>query len=363
VELLIGLIHRINARAERRVEKELIGELANVPGKRGIFTRLVDAALEHPDDTVRDALYPAVPGGVKTLTALARELKATEKAVAERVRYQLRGSCSHYYRRMLAPLLAALEFRCNNSAYRPVMDAIGLLARYAGDGSGQKHYPASERVPVDGVRGVLQDVEQVDSAPPPLDLGLERAEVPRLGQLLELGDAHPGAALPGYDPDPAAGALRQGGVEPGEYLEKAALRAGQQPPLSGAGWKTKLETVAQARSMTSAQVASITRDRPTFTTIVETAGSEAGDEALTSDLSLVCWMVASGIAHARLWAALSSVLDRTDVPGASTPVAAAIRLSASDKALAAIAGVTTSMTSAGWRLYDRRCSDLRRSLA
>jgi hypothetical protein len=74
-------------------------------------------------------------------------------------------------------------------------------------------------------------------------------------------------------------------------------------------------------------------------------------------------MVASGIAHARLWAALSSVLDRTDVPGASTPVAAAIRLSASDKALAAIAGVTTSMTSAGWRLYDRRCSDLRRSLA
>jgi len=32
VELLIGLIHRINARAERRVEKELIGELANVLG-------------------------------------------------------------------------------------------------------------------------------------------------------------------------------------------------------------------------------------------------------------------------------------------------------------------------------------------
>lgn len=28
VELLTGLIHRINARAERRVEKELIGELA-----------------------------------------------------------------------------------------------------------------------------------------------------------------------------------------------------------------------------------------------------------------------------------------------------------------------------------------------
>jgi hypothetical protein len=128
VELLTGLIHRINARAERRVEKELIGEVANVPGKRGIFTRMIDAALEHPDDTVREALYPVVPGGVKTLSALARELKATERAVAERVRYQLRGSYSHYYRRMLVPLLAALEFGCNNSAYRPVMDAIDLLA-------------------------------------------------------------------------------------------------------------------------------------------------------------------------------------------------------------------------------------------
>jgi TnpA family transposase len=151
VELLIGLIHRINARAERRVEKELVGTLASVPGKRGIFTRIVDAAIEHPDDTVREAVYPVVPGGVKTLSALARELKATERAVAEKVRYQLRGSYSHYYRRMLAPLLAALEFRCNNSAYRPVMDAIDLLARYAGTDSDQRLYAASEKVPIDGV--------------------------------------------------------------------------------------------------------------------------------------------------------------------------------------------------------------------
>ncbi len=94
VELLIGLIHKINARAERRVEKELIGELVTVRGKRGIFTKIVDAAIDHPDDTVRDALYPVVPGGVKTLDALARELKATERAVAEKVRYHLHGSYS-----------------------------------------------------------------------------------------------------------------------------------------------------------------------------------------------------------------------------------------------------------------------------
>lgn len=63
VELLIGLIHRINARAERRVEKELIGELTQVPGKRGILSRMVNAALEHPDETVREVVFPVVPGG------------------------------------------------------------------------------------------------------------------------------------------------------------------------------------------------------------------------------------------------------------------------------------------------------------
>ena len=71
VELLIGLIHRINARAERRVEKELIGELASVPGKRGILFRMVDAALEHPDDTVREALYPVVRAGEDAAATLA----------------------------------------------------------------------------------------------------------------------------------------------------------------------------------------------------------------------------------------------------------------------------------------------------
>ena len=130
--MLTGLIHWIGVRAERRVEKELIGELAGVPGKRGILRRMVTAALDEPDGTVREVVYPAVPGREKMLRDLARELMATERVVAERVRYQLRGSYSHHYRRMLAPLLATLRFRCNNRDCRPVMDAIELLARYAG---------------------------------------------------------------------------------------------------------------------------------------------------------------------------------------------------------------------------------------
>jgi hypothetical protein len=140
-------------------------------GSAVVPLRISRAALEHPDDTVREALYPVVPGGVKTLSAAARELKATERAVAERVRCQLRGTYSHYYRRMLAPLLAALEFRCNNSAYRPVMDAIDLLARYGGADSDQKLYAAGEKAAVDGVvpkawlDGVVDDDGRVERIP------------------------------------------------------------------------------------------------------------------------------------------------------------------------------------------------------
>lgn len=57
------------------------------------------------------------------------EAKAGETVLRQRVQI-LRSSYSAHYRRMLPRLLGALEFRCNNTAYRPVMDALDLLKRY-----------------------------------------------------------------------------------------------------------------------------------------------------------------------------------------------------------------------------------------
>jgi hypothetical protein len=110
VELLIGLIHRINARADRRVERELTEDLRRVRGKEAVLFRLAEAAVEHPDDTVRAVVFPVV--GEKTPQELVREAKANEHAFQARVRTVLRGSYSNHYRRMLPPLLAALEFGC-----------------------------------------------------------------------------------------------------------------------------------------------------------------------------------------------------------------------------------------------------------
>lgn len=90
--------------------------------------KLADVSLARPDEPVREVVYPAV--GEQTLKDLVAEAKATESRRRAQVRTVITGSYGHYYRQMLPKLLGALEFRCKNTAYRPVMDAVELLHRY-----------------------------------------------------------------------------------------------------------------------------------------------------------------------------------------------------------------------------------------
>ncbi|MFH9298931.1 Tn3 family transposase [Streptomyces sp. NPDC017520] len=169
VELLVALVHKINARAERRVERQLTAELKKVRGKEGILFRLADAAVGQPEGTVRKVLYPVV--GEKTLRDLVAEAKANEKAFKAKVRTTLRSSYSSYYRQMLPPLLNTLGFKCNNTAYRTVMDALALLAKYADVDGETRFYDAGDAVPTDGVvrkdwrEAVVDDKGKVERIP------------------------------------------------------------------------------------------------------------------------------------------------------------------------------------------------------
>ena len=147
LDLLIELIHRIAARAERRVVKELLSDLKRVNGKMGVLFRLSEAAIEHPDDLVKAVIYPAV--GEQVLRDLVREFRSTGPAYRFHVQTYLRASYSNHYRRMLPAILAALEFRSNNALHRPVIEALEVLRHYATSTSAL--YPPAEPVPVDGV--------------------------------------------------------------------------------------------------------------------------------------------------------------------------------------------------------------------
>ncbi|MEU6404988.1 DUF4158 domain-containing protein [Streptomyces sp. NPDC046985] len=74
-------------------------------------------------------------------------------------------------RQMPLPVLNTLGFKCTNTAYRPVMDAMKLLKKYAGVDGKTRFYDAGDEVPMDGVvrkdwrEAVVDDKGEVERIP------------------------------------------------------------------------------------------------------------------------------------------------------------------------------------------------------
>lgn len=123
------------------------------------------------------------------------EAKANEPVFRARVRTVLTGSYSRYYRRMLPLLLGALAFKCNNTAYRPVMDAVDLLGRYAPVSNRVRYYDRADRVPIAGVvpeawrGGVVNDQGKVERVPYELCVLVALREALRRREIYVVGAA------------------------------------------------------------------------------------------------------------------------------------------------------------------------------
>jgi TnpA family transposase len=146
VELLVETVHAIGARAERRVEQQVIGELKRVTGKTNLLFEIAGAAVAQPDGTVREVVFPVV--GEQTLRDLIRE-RQSGPTYRTSLRTTIRSSYAGHYRRMVPRLLDALDFRSNNAVHQPVIEALALVRRYAG--TRVRHIPAHETVPIEGV--------------------------------------------------------------------------------------------------------------------------------------------------------------------------------------------------------------------
>ncbi len=134
VDLLISTVHRVAARAERKVTKELVAEFKRVHGKENILFRVAEASLNTPDGIVRRVVFPAVTGGEQTLRDLVNEFKTSGPLYRRTVQTTLKASYTNHYRRGLIRLLDVLDFR-SSSAHQPVTDALRLIRRFADAGN------------------------------------------------------------------------------------------------------------------------------------------------------------------------------------------------------------------------------------
>ena len=147
IELLIQIIHRIDSRAEKRINQQLIDEFKTVSGKTGLLFRIAEVAINEPSGVIEQVIFPVV--SLKTLKDLVAEYKATGTAYRQRIHNVMRASFATHYRRMIPQLLEVLEFRSNNHLHRPVIEALELLKKYAI--SKARYYDSTEEIPINGV--------------------------------------------------------------------------------------------------------------------------------------------------------------------------------------------------------------------
>ena len=147
IELLLLVIRRIETTANKRVGKQVVEEMrTRVDNKPRLLRQVAQAALNGPDKTIRDGIYPVM--SQKKCEAILSE-KETKDSYHDRVYQRMRSSYRDHYRRMMPGLLNMLEFRSNNDTHQPVVEAIALLKRSLGISG--VWYPPEEHPPLDGV--------------------------------------------------------------------------------------------------------------------------------------------------------------------------------------------------------------------
>ncbi len=157
IELLIDIVHRIGAKAQRKVEKAFLSDLKRVSGKTNLLFQLAEAAVEHPDGVVKEVLYPVV--SERVLRELVKEYQSNGPIYRQHVHTIMRASYRSHYRRMVPVVLRALTFRSNNDAHRPLIRALNLLKHYADSDRAPVYYASTDDVPIEGViRAVWRDV-------------------------------------------------------------------------------------------------------------------------------------------------------------------------------------------------------------
>ena len=160
VRLFLELIHRVEKKADKAMEKRLIEDIKKVYGKSHILYRVARAATQHPDETIRDAIFPVVKEDV--LHRLVEESELIEPGYEVSRTRIMHKKYSSSYRRMVKPVLDTLVFRSHNPAHASLLTGIELMHRYLD----RRHvyYPETETIPDDILTGIWRKIGMEESS-------------------------------------------------------------------------------------------------------------------------------------------------------------------------------------------------------
>ncbi len=124
IDSLIDAVFKFRKRAEKAIASEIAREAQSVYDKDKLLKDILVHALERPERAIGDVVFELI-----SQPDAQRLIKATSKKGewAHDVFTQMKRSWMGHYRPMLGKLLNVIEFRSNNQAYRPLIDALDWL--------------------------------------------------------------------------------------------------------------------------------------------------------------------------------------------------------------------------------------------
>ncbi|WP_457812177.1 DUF4158 domain-containing protein [Sinorhizobium meliloti] len=162
VDLLLETVHKIGTRSKRKVVGDIAKDIERVYGKERLLVEIASASIDEPAGRVCDVIFPIV--GKDKLAAIVKESQA-KGALDRRIYKVMRSSWANHYRRMLPSLLSVLEFRSNNTVWRPVLVALDWIRSKVDDGCRfvpMQDVPFDEVIPARWRSSVIDDDGRVN---------------------------------------------------------------------------------------------------------------------------------------------------------------------------------------------------------
>lgn len=143
IDIFLQLIRRIEKKADRKLERDLIGSIKAVYKKKEFLYKMAKAITENPHGTVENVIFPVV--GVEILNQIVAEYEGRELNYENTQTAEKKKRYTGSYRRMMKPVLDILIFKTSNPTRQPLLEGIALVHKYLV----KKHvcYPETESIP------------------------------------------------------------------------------------------------------------------------------------------------------------------------------------------------------------------------